>query len=331
LANAPDLLLIAGASAIVDRRDVLPAAIEASGGRLLHFGMPVDPGNLLLLAETEVAGRTIPVLGLPGCARSPKLNGFDWVLQRLIARLPVTRDDIMGMGVGGLLTEIASRPQPRDKAVGDSEAAVGGAVRQAQHAPNIAAIVLAAGQSRRMGPENKLLAELDGVAMVRRVADTVAASDASEVVVVTGHEADAVATALSDLSVTLSHNPDYAEGLSTSLRAGLGGVSAAADGALIQLGDMPKVKPETLNRLIAAFNPVEGRAICVPTFNGRRGNPILWGRRFFADLSNVSGDAGGRQILSDFAELVCEVPTDDPGILTDVDTPDALAEARRSA
>lgn len=108
-ASEAELIVVFGASAIADRRDVIPAAIEAAGGRVDHFGMPVDPGNLLLVGE--IAGR--PVIGAPGCARSPKENGFDWVLHRLLAGLPVTRADIMGMGVGGLLMEIVSRPQPR--------------------------------------------------------------------------------------------------------------------------------------------------------------------------------------------------------------------------
>ncbi|MEO1019021.1 MAG: NTP transferase domain-containing protein, partial [Pseudomonadota bacterium] len=174
-----DLLLIAGASAITDRRDVLPAGVEAAGGRVLHFGMPVDPGNLLLLAELD--GK--PVLGLPGCARSPKLNGFDWVLQRLGAGLEVTPSDIMGMGVGGLLTEIPSRPQPRH-----------GSGPTAQ---KIAALVLAAGQSRRMGERNKLLIRIDGKPMVRRAVETVAASKADQTIVITGHQEDDIRAALS--------------------------------------------------------------------------------------------------------------------------------------
>ena len=109
MAPACDVLLIFGASAITDRRDVIPAAIEAFGGRIDHFGMPVDPGNLLLLG----AYKDQPIIGAPGCARSPKENGFDWVLQRVLADVPVSGADIKGMGVGGLLMEIASRPQPR--------------------------------------------------------------------------------------------------------------------------------------------------------------------------------------------------------------------------
>ncbi len=110
-AKSADLVLVMGASAIADRHDVIPAAIEASGGRITRFGMPVDPGNLLVMGERS--GKTI--IGLPGCARSPKINGFDWVLQRVLADIPVTSEDIAAMGVGGLLGEIPNRPQPRDK------------------------------------------------------------------------------------------------------------------------------------------------------------------------------------------------------------------------
>ena len=106
---AYDLTIVFGASAIADRRDVIPTAIEAAGGTVDHFGMPVDPGNLLLLGT--LAGK--PVLGAPGCARSPKENGFDWVLQRLLAGLAVTAANIRRLGTGGLLMEIVSRPQPR--------------------------------------------------------------------------------------------------------------------------------------------------------------------------------------------------------------------------
>ncbi len=109
------LIVVFGASAIADRRDVIPAAIEMAGGRVEHFGMPVDPGNLLLIGS--IAGK--PVIGAPGCARSPKENGFDWILHRILADVPVTRADITALGVGGLLMEIVTRPQPR--AGGESE------------------------------------------------------------------------------------------------------------------------------------------------------------------------------------------------------------------
>ena len=104
-----DLVLILGASATSDRHDVAPSAVVRAGGRIERFGMPVDPGNLLFLGQLGGA----PVVGLPGCARSPALNGVDWVLERLSAGIDVSGDDIAAMGVGGLLKEMSGRPQPR--------------------------------------------------------------------------------------------------------------------------------------------------------------------------------------------------------------------------
>ena len=116
-----DLLIIFGASAMTDRRDVVPSALEQAGGQIVHFGMPVDPGNLLLLGEwtDKKAGLILPVIGAPGCARSPKENGFDWILQRVMADVVITRDDIMGMGYGGLLMDVVHRGLPRSAIGGD--------------------------------------------------------------------------------------------------------------------------------------------------------------------------------------------------------------------
>ncbi len=314
-----DPILVLGASAIVDRRDAIPAAIVAGGGEILHFGMPVDPGNLLLLGRI---GET-PVIGLPGCARSPKLNGFDWVLERLLAGLTVTKQDIMRMGLGGLLMEIPTRPLPRGKASPAPVAAV-------PRAPKIAAVVMAAGRSSRMAPANKLLTEVDGRLMVQRAVDTALASQAKQVVVVTGHDGDRVREALAGRKVEFVGNPDYADGLSTSMRAGLGTLAGKDfDGAVFLLGDMPQVTPAHIDRLIAAFNPIEGRSICVPTHKGKRGNPVLWSARFFDEMRAVEGDQGGRSLIRSHADQVCEVEMDDDGVLVDIDTPEALAALRQ--
>ncbi|MGI3185538.1 molybdopterin-binding protein [Nioella aestuarii] len=110
LADLPGALkLILTASATSDIHDVAPSAVVAAGGQITRFGMPVDPGNLLFLGQIGPA----PVIGLPGCARSPALNGADWVLERVACGVPVSAADISAMGVGGLLKEIPTRPQPR--------------------------------------------------------------------------------------------------------------------------------------------------------------------------------------------------------------------------
>jgi len=315
LKGGSEMVLIAGASAITDRRDVLPAAITRAGGTVDHFGMPVDPGNLMLLAHIGDK----PVLGLPGCVRSPKLNGFDWVLQRLMADLPVTRQDIMAMGAGGLLKEIPTRPQPR-----------AGSESLAPRAPKVAAIILAAGRSSRMGSANKLMAELDGKPLVAHAADAALGSRVERIVVVTGHEAERVRQALGRRKLEVVHNPDYASGIASSLAAGLAALKdSAVDGVLVLLGDMPRIAPTQLDRLISAFNPLEGRAICVPTFNGKRGNPVLWGRRFFEAMAHLKGDVGARHLIAENGDLVAEVAMPDDAVLTDVDTPQALDALRR--
>src|SRR5438445_1179439 len=311
-----DLLLIHGASAILDRRDVIPAAIVAAGGLIDHFGMPVDPGNLLLVGH--VAERV--VLGLPGCARSPKVNGFDWVLERLVAGLSVGSAEIMRMGSGGLLAEIPSRPLPRAEA---KPAEQRPAAKPA--GPRIGALLLAAGQSRRMGGPNKLLAEVDGTPMVAYVARRLLASRARPIIAVLGNQADAVDAALGKLPVERVRNPEFAGGLSTSLKRGLQALPADCDGVIVCLGDMPLVTGRDLDRLIAAFNPLEGRAIIVPNRHGKRGNPVLWARRFFAEMAELAGDVGAKHLIGEHAELVYEVEIDSDGVLVDVDTPDALA------
>jgi molybdenum cofactor cytidylyltransferase len=265
----------------------------------------------------------VPVIGMPGCARSPKLNGFDWVLQRYLAGLPVVPRDIMRLGPGGLLKDIPTRPLPRAKArpgaADDDEPA------PVTRAPKIAAVVLAAGQSRRMGRTNKLLAAVDGVPMLRRTLENVRASKVADIVVVTGHEAEQVDAAIADLGVRSVHNPNYAGGLSTSLATGLGALGADIEGAIVCLGDMPRVAPGVIDRLIAAYDPLEGRAICVPTQGGKRGNPVLWDRRYFAEMQAVSGDVGARHLIGEHADMMVEVEMGDDGVLIDIDTPEALA------
>lgn len=315
LASNPAAVTIVGASAIVDRRDVIPAAIEAADGDILHFGMPVDPGNLLLLGRI---GET-PIIGAPGCVRSPKPNGYDWVLERLVAGLPVDGPAIMEMGPGGFLKEIPSRPLPRAEA--DKRAA-------ASSAPSIAGVLLAAGQSRRMGPANKLLEDLDGKCLVRHAAETMLSAGLVGITAVTGHETGRVREALSGLDLSFAENPDYAKGLSETVKRGIAATPEEADGVLICLGDMPRVSAATMRKLVAAFDPVEGRSICIPVHNGKRGNPVLLARRFFPEIMELSGDTGAKALLAAYEDQVAEVAVDDPNIFFDLDTPEALNQAR---
>lgn len=310
-ADRCDLILIFGASAITDTRDVVPSAIELAGGTIEHFGMPVDPGNLLLIGSIEET----TVIGLPGCTRSPKLNGFDWVLERLLADIPVTANDIMGMGEGGLLKEISSRPQPRELETPISET----------QNMKIGAILLAAGQSRRMGANNKLLALVNGKPMVRHAAETLLATSFDEVLMVTGHEAEQVVKAVWDLNIPSVQNPNYAEGLSTSLKLGFELLHEKVDAIMVCLGDMPFVAEENLIKLIDAFDPVNGKSIIVPTRNGKRGNPVLISSQYWPEIKEVTGDMGAKALISSNDHAVEAVEIDSAEIFVDIDTPESLA------
>jgi molybdenum cofactor cytidylyltransferase len=197
--------------------------------------------------------------------------------------------------------------------------------------PAVAAVVLAAGLSRRMDGENKLLAEIDGVPMIARVVDALMDAPVVEIVVVTGHLRAWVEQALAGQPVRFVHNPAYARGMSTSLRAGIRALLPDTDGALVCLGDMPGVRADHVEALVAAFDPAAGRAICVPVHQGTRGHPVLFGARLFEEMGAIAGDVGARAVIQAHADLVHEVPVGDSGILVDVDTAAALAAVRAGA
>jgi molybdenum cofactor cytidylyltransferase len=297
-----DLLLVAGASATVDRGDVVPAALAQAGGTVERLGMPVDPGNLLLLGRM---GST-PVIGLPGCAKSPKRNGFDLVLERLLAGLEVTGADIAAMGEGGLLPE-AERPEPRAAAIVPGR---------------VGAVLLAAGRSSRFGAGHKLLATWRGRPLVVHAVETLAAAGLPPPIVVLGHDADAVRAALAGCQVQFVDAPDWADGMGRSLAAGIAAVPANWDAALVCLADMPVVEPG----LIAALAAAPGELV-VPVWDGRRGHPVRWPRAAFARLLALTGDAGGKAVMGDFT--VTELAAPSAACLTDIDTQATLAALER--
>ncbi|MER9746789.1 molybdopterin-binding/glycosyltransferase family 2 protein [Mesorhizobium sp. M0140] len=309
LARDNDMVVIFGASAMSDFADVVPAAIEKAGGTVIRAGMPVDPGNLLVLGMLD--GKR--VIGAPGCARSPKENGFDWVLDRLIAGLDVTAKDIAGMGVGGLLMEIPTRPQPREPLPAMSQLKVG-------------IVLLAAGRSSRMGGPNKLLALFDGKPLVRRTAERALGSKASGTIVVTGHQRERVRTALAGLDVTFADNPDFTEGLSTSLKAGIAYLPGDAAGVMIVLGDMPGIASDDLDRLIDTFRKAGGNAVVRASHDGKRGNPVLLPRSLFPAIAHLEGETGARHLVETEGLDVVDVEIG-AAASVDVDTREALEGA----
>lgn len=190
----------------------------------------------------------------------------------------------------------------------------------------VAGVLLAAGRSERFGDRNKLLASLAGEPLVAHAAETLLAAPLSDVLVIVGHDADAVREAISERPVTVVENTDYGGGQATSIRTAIGAVGDDASAVVFALSDMPVVAPETVRRLVAAYERGLGDALAAAN-DGRRGNPVLFDSRHFESLRNVRGDVGGREILLEASESAL-VESDDPGVHRDVDTPTDLRELR---
>ena len=186
----------------------------------------------------------------------------------------------------------------------------------------IAAIVLAAGRSTRMGDDNKLLLTFNDKSMVNYVVEQLNNSDVSSIYVVTGNESEAVKKSIS-ATVKYVHNPEFFQGLSTSVKAGIGALPNDIDGVIICLGDMPYITSSNYNVLIAAFE--EGKII-VPTTNGKIGNPLLFASDYFTDFDILEGDKGARKLLKDYPNKIIEVDLNTEAIFQDIDTPEEYEE-----
>lgn len=192
-----------------------------------------------------------------------------------------------------------------------------------------AAVILAAGASKRFGDANKLLHMIDGTPMIRRTADAVIAAGVPEIVIVTGQQATEVEGALAGLPVRCVRNATPWDGMGTSLAVGANAVANDPQALFILLGDMPFLKPTTLTTLLAVLNPAIGHDIVVPVHDGRRGHPVLFTKFYFTRLRALSGDVGARHLLKNHPERVRAVPVDDPGTLIDIDTPDDAAALKK--
>jgi len=191
------------------------------------------------------------------------------------------------------------------------------------------AVLLAAGASRRFGDDNKLLAEIDGVPLVRRMAERLLASRIAGVIAVTGFEAERVRKALAGLDIHFTDNPNFAEGLASSLRCGVAALPEGSTGAMIVLADMPGISAALIDGLIGAFQQEACKKIVYPTRqNGDQGNPVIWPARFFEDLKKLNGDAGAKSLIGAHDADTHGVPIDDKDSLSDIDRPEDLADWR---
>ncbi|HUT97268.1 MAG TPA: molybdenum cofactor cytidylyltransferase [Dehalococcoidales bacterium] len=183
----------------------------------------------------------------------------------------------------------------------------------------VSAILLAAGKSSRMGKLKQLMPLGDSTILEQTLANLLG-SRATEVVVVLGHKAEEVVKRLSGRPVKVVVNPLYRKGMGSSIAAGLKFVDSQAQAVMLVLGDQPYVDSPTMNRLIDAFGGAK-KGIVIPTYNGQRGHPLIFARKYQAQLSRLSGDIGGREIIREHPEDVLEVPVDCEGIIIDIDTP----------
>ncbi|MGD8316770.1 MAG: nucleotidyltransferase family protein [Myxococcales bacterium] len=195
---------------------------------------------------------------------------------------------------------------------------------RAQSDKTVVAIVLAAGESRRMGTQNKLTLPVDGRPMVAQVVDAFERSRVKRVLVITGHEPQRIREALEGCRVELLHNPDYVEGIASSIRAGIGALDDGVDAAIVALADMPWVGSQVIDRLVDAYRAARELTIFIPMFGNKRGNPVLWGSQHFPELLGLRGDVGGQALFDRNSEAIGYVDVESPGVNVDVDTPEAL-------
>ena len=299
-----DLIMILGSSAIVDIKDKIPEAINFSKGKIIRFGMPVDPGNLLLLGKIK----NTHVIGLPGCARSPSLNGFDWVLEKVISGTNITKLNISNMGVGGLLKTLNIRAKSEKES----------------KSYNITNIILAAGQSKRMREMNKLLIKIDNQTMIEKIVDISLKSTANNTIVVLGYENGVLQKLLENKKITTIVNKEYLKGQSSSLQLGISALPEDCDAALIMLGDMPNINSRLINQLIENYNPNDNKSIIIPTYKNKKGNPVLIDREFFPDILSIKGDKGAKDIIKANKKYIKELPQKNSTIVEDIDTKDDL-------
>ena len=296
-----ELILVLGPHSASDPNDVVPAALLAAGGSIGSFGLPFEPGHLLILGQLKGA----QVMIMPSSARSARRGSYDVVLERLHAGWPIDADSLASLGVGGLAAGLGTDRPGRPR--------------------KLAGILLAAGLSRRMGGVNKLLAQHGSSQLVELPAQVLRqAVDAgllSEAFAVVGHEADRVAAVLNKCGLKTLENPAYAEGLASTLRCALAALPIDIDGLLVMLGDMPSVRLADIKALVRAFDPRTGSTIVVASHHGKRGNPVIIGERHFIELHDLEGDVGARGILA--TNAVTEVAAG-PGVLRDIDLPEDL-------
>ena len=189
----------------------------------------------------------------------------------------------------------------------------------------VSAIVLAAGESKRMAGRNKLLLPLEEKTIVECAVDAILEARVDDVIVVLGHEAAAIQKVLQKRALRFTFNPNFRGGMASSIQAGVAALAPPAQTVMIALADQPLITTAEINFLIAEFARTTEKSIGVPTFNGQRGNPVLFDLRYREELLALQGEVGGKSILARHPEAILEVALPAGNILVDADTPEAYA------
>ncbi len=282
-----------------------PSAVTYINGKIIKFGMPVDPGNLLFLGNTKEHKM---IVGLPGCVRSKSLNGADWVIERLICGITVDTKMISNMGVGGLLKEISLRPRPR-------------IIESLEGPKKIDILLLAAGQSLRMKDKDKLLLRKNGKSLLEKSTIECLRVGVNKVHVILGDNHNSRIRELKNLDVNISIFKGYKEGMGASIAHGMQLINPDVDAVIVALADMPKIEKTCFDQLINSFDINRKNEICRFFSNSNRaGHPILFGKRFFEDLRALRGDIGAKNLIEKRKEYLHKIICKDDSPIYDIDT-----------
>ena len=188
----------------------------------------------------------------------------------------------------------------------------------------LATIILAAGQSKRMGSISKLLMRIEDRPMIQRVVDVAIEAGSSDIYVVTGFERDRIESRMSGYSVNFVHNESFRAGMGNTIAQGVKAIfDQGFEGAMILLGDLPYLRADTVIAVAESFVEHEGRKIVIPKYQGNPGHPVVFPKAFFNELTQLSGDRGARAVYANQQSSVARIEVEDPGATRDLDTPPA--------
>lgn len=304
-----EIVLVQSPVAPQSRDDIVPKAFKEASGDIDRLGWPLDEGLSIVIAHRDM----VKLIGF--CETDVGRPGYERLMRLLATRSLPAPDQFPSLAQAGLsLDRMTMRITPEQM---KNSAAVGAI----SDSSKIAIVILAAGQSARMIGANKLMESINGIPIIEIVVRNALRSKADFVTVVTGHEAIRIERRLANYDVKIIRNPDYVSGILGSVRMGLAVLPPDIAGAVVLPGDMPAFSDVYINKLIENFDPKAGRkAVCLPSYNGVRHNPVLWPRELFKAVKIVPEDAHWTPALLEHSDYIKELVLDDDYPLSDINT-----------